>query len=118
MQDIGFLVEKGKCNKDKLVRYIPCDEASIKNVKFEIDAIHEYTGTLLEVETGATAVKNALFRNLFRASLIPNINYLAVAVNSVYRNKNAFEDDCRFLDALYMSKRLQLPLKGILIIGY
>lgn len=118
LQDIGFLVERGKSKKEKLIKRVPCDDTGDVNINFEPDAIHERNGTLLEVETGATAVKNALFRNLFRACLIPDIDYLAVAVNSIYNNKHTFDDDCRILDALYMSKRLQLPLKGILLIGY
>ena len=44
--------------------------------------------------------------------------YLAIAVRNSYGGGNDFEKVVRFFDTLYASNRLQLPLKGILVIGY
>ncbi|AVK95639.1 hypothetical protein LS41612_04805 [Lysinibacillus sphaericus] len=51
-----------------------------------------------------------------------NVEYLTIAVLNKYRTRNKinfdFDEVCKFFDALYSSDRLNLPLKGILIIGY
>ncbi len=41
-----------------------------------------------------------------------------LAVINVYKTKQDFEEVCRFFDALYSSDRFNLPLNGILVIGY
>lgn len=47
-----------------------------------------------------------------------DVDYLVIAVRNIYRTSKYFDKLITFLDALYVSNRLILPLKGILIIGY
>lgn len=47
-----------------------------------------------------------------------DIEQLVIAVRNDYRGHDDFETVINFLDTLYTSNRLNLPLKGILIIGY
>ena len=47
-----------------------------------------------------------------------DVDYLVVAVRNIYITQNDFESVNNFLEALYASNRLTLPLKGILVIGY
>ena len=47
-----------------------------------------------------------------------NVEYLVVAVRNEYRTHKDFEIVYTFLETLYISNRIQLPLKGILLIGY
>lgn len=47
-----------------------------------------------------------------------NVEYLVIAVRNTYRGKKDFISVTTFIDTLYTSGRLKLPLKGILIIGY
>lgn len=51
-----------------------------------------------------------------------NIDYLIIAVRNIYKTKSSkskdFEKIMSFIDTLYASEKLVLPLKGILIIGY
>ena len=47
-----------------------------------------------------------------------DVEYLVVAVRNHYRKKDDFTHVFTFLETLYISNRLHLPLKGILLIGY
>ena len=117
LENIGFRVETSKKKKDKIKKSVPWGENSLLN--FELDAFQESTRTMLEVEAGATFIKNAFFRNLFRACIIPSTDYLVLAFRCTYaKRKNEFKEVCKHLYALYKSDRLKLPLKGILVIGY
>lgn len=42
---------------------------------------------------------------------------LVIEVSNIYRTSKDFDKVITFLDALYVSNRLILPLRGILIIG-
>ena len=50
--------------------------------------------------------------------MMHDVFYLAIAVRNIYRASCHFDTVCRFFDTLYASERLQLPLRGIVIIGY
>lgn len=47
-----------------------------------------------------------------------DILHLAIAVRNTYRNSDDFGHVETALETLYTSGRLQLPLKGIVLIGY
>ena len=57
-------------------------------------------------------------KDLFQASVMADVDYLCIAVRNKYRTSQDFEKMSAFFDTLYASDRLQLPLKGILIVGY
>lgn len=46
------------------------------------------------------------------------VDYLVIAVRNDYRGGNDFEKVYTFLETMYISGRIVLPLKGILLIGY
>lgn len=46
------------------------------------------------------------------------VDYAAIAVRRNYRDSPDFERVVSFVDTLYASDRLHLPLTGLLIIGY
>ena len=50
--------------------------------------------------------------------MMHDVEYLAIAVRNSYRGSNNFETMSAFLETLYTSNRLRLPLLGILAIGY
>jgi hypothetical protein len=47
-----------------------------------------------------------------------DVLHLAIAVRNAYRKSDDFAKVENFLETLYVSGRLQLPLNGILLIGY
>jgi len=46
------------------------------------------------------------------------VEYLVIAVRNHYRGGRTFERIAVFLETLYISNRIHLPLRGILLIGY
>ena len=47
-----------------------------------------------------------------------DVEYLVLAVRNEYRTHKDFDIIYQFLETLYISNRLHLPLKGVLLIGY
>ena len=47
-----------------------------------------------------------------------DVEYLILTVRNVYRTHYDFEIVHAFLETMYISNRIKLPLKGILLIGY
>jgi hypothetical protein len=72
----------------------------------------------VEVEAGRAVVNNQFLKDLFQACMMHDVCYLAVAVRNFYKGRQDFDIVCRFLNTLYASQRLQLPLRGILVVGY
>ncbi|MDG4850889.1 hypothetical protein, partial [Peribacillus frigoritolerans] len=89
---------------------------------FRADAFNEEFKSVIEVEAGRGVLNNQFLKDLFQACMMQNVDYLTIAVLNEYRTRNKvncdFDEVCKFFDALYSSDRLNLPLKGILIIGY
>lgn len=50
--------------------------------------------------------------------MMHGVHYLGIAVRNVYQGNQDFEVVERFFSTLYASHRLQLPLRGVLLIGY
>jgi hypothetical protein len=61
---------------------------------------------------------NQFLKDLFQACRVPSVDYLMLAVRNDYRGVEDFEKIYEFLETLYINGRLQLPLKGIVLIGY
>ena len=57
-------------------------------------------------------------KDLFQACMMSDVKYLGLAVRNIYKNSNDFDTVETFFETLYVSNRLQLPLDGILLIGY
>lgn len=85
---------------------------------FEADALNPQNKTVVEVEAGRGVTNYQFLKDLFQACMMQEIEYLVIAVRNIYRGQKDFETVILFLDTLYASNRLKLPLKGILIIGY
>ena len=56
-------------------------------------------------------------KDLFEAFVIPDAKYLVIAVRAEYKGGKDFESVAKMLETLYGS-RLQIPLSGILLVGY
>jgi hypothetical protein len=118
LQKIGFKVETSKKSGDKIL--VPVLFGLNGNMEkcFAADAFHELEGFVLEVEAGRGVTNHQFPKDLFQACMMSNVNYLCVAIRNLYKNRKDFEEVCRFFNTLYASNRLNLPLSGILVIGY
>ncbi len=87
-----------------------------------MDTYHNETKTIIEIEAGRGVANNQFLKDLFEACVIPDIDVLVIAVLNEYHvgdvtNKD-FETVVKFFETLYVSDRMNLPLKSILVIGY
>jgi hypothetical protein len=114
----GFKVESSKATADKLKVPVLFGRNGQVEKSFDADAYHSAHGFVLEVEAGRGVVNNQFLKDLFQACMMHDVRYLGIAVRNVYRQSPDFEKVCRFFDTMYASSRLQLPLEGILVIGY
>lgn len=122
LQDLGFIVETGKRNSEKIHVPVLFGANGSVDKSFEADAFHAEAGFVLEVEAGRAVVNNQFLKDLFQACMMHDVEYLGIAVRNLYEGGSAksrdFERVMAFLDTLYASNRLELPLRGILLIGY
>lgn len=116
--DMNFKVERGSRIDDKIKVPVLFGRNGQMEKSFQVDAFHEDTGTVLEVEAGRAVTNYQFLKDLFEACMMHNVNYLVIGVRRTYRKRPDFEIVLTHFDTLYASGRLNLPLKGILIIGY
>lgn len=118
LQQLGFRVETGKRNDQKIRVPVLFGHNGITAKSFDADAYLPDEGFVIEVEAGRAVVNYQFLKDLFQACMMHDVYYLAIAVRNLYRGGNDFEKVRTFFDTLYASNRLKLPLKGILVIGY
>lgn len=118
LEQIGFKVESGKKIDQKIPVPVLFGPGGKPTRSFHADAYHESEGFVLEVEAGRAVTNYQFLKDLFEAAVMVDVNYLGIAVRRIYKRAKDFETVYSFLDTLYASERLRLPLKGILLIGY
>jgi len=118
LEAIGFCVELSKFAKDKIQVPVLFGRNGKLQKSFDADAHHVSAGFVVEVEAGRGVTNYQFLKDLFQACMMDRVFYLAIAVRNTYRGNQDFEIAERFFDTMYASNRLQLPLKGILLIGY
>jgi hypothetical protein len=118
LEKLGFRVEKGKSSEDKIVVPVLFGRKGKILKCFNADAHAPSKAWVLEVEAGRAVDNNQFLKDIFQACMMHDVLHLAIAVRNSYRNSDDFAKVESFLETLYVSGRLQLPLKGILLIGY
>ena len=118
LEETGFTVERGKKRKDKINIPVLFGRNGAVEKSFEADAYHAKGRLVLEVEAGRGVTNYQFLKDLFQACMMQDVEYLAIAIRNQYRSSKDFEKVFTFFDTLYKSNRLQLPLKGVLIVGY
>ena len=118
LKNIGYRVETSKKSSDKILVPVLYGLNGQMEQRFDADAYNEEKGIVVEVEAGRAVTNYQFLKDLFEACVMSDVNYLVIAVRNEYRNSLDFKKVITFFNTLYASNRLQLPLKGILIIGY
>lgn len=118
LEKLGFDIEKSKRNEDKILVPVLFGVNGSLEKYFEADGINRNHSTVIEVEAGRAVINYQFLKDIFQASMMNGIDFLVISVRNIYRSAKDFNKVKAFLDALYASNRLQLPLKGILVIGY
>lgn len=116
--DLGFNIEKSKKKDDKIQVPVLFGKNGTMEKSFDADGYNAEQKIVIEVEAGRAVSNYQFLKDLFQACIMSEVEYLVIAVRNIYRNNPDFEKVITFFDTLYVSGRLSLPLKGILIIGY
>ena len=118
LQELGFEVETGKAKVDKISVPVLYGQNGKIEKSFEADAWHRDEKIVLEVEAGRALSNNQFLKDLFQACVMKDVDYLVIAVRNNYRGNDDYSKIVTFIETLYASTRLNLPLMGIVIIGY
>ena len=122
----GFKVESGKAKDEKVDVPVLFGENNSIDKSFFADALSADGRIVIEVEAGRAVFNNQFLKDIFQACMMFDVEYLVVAVLNEYmfkiKGKQHVSHDYQtvrtFLETMYVSNRLRLPLKGILLIGY
>lgn len=118
LEKLDFQIEKSKKSSDKIKVPVLFGQNGKLEKYFDADGYNTATKTVIEVEAGRAVTNYQFLKDLFQACMMYEVDYLVIAVRKDYRGNPDFQNVITFFDTLYASGRLQLPLKGILIIGY
>jgi len=118
LKNLGFNVEESKAQNDKIKIPVLFSLNNRIDKFFDADAVSADGKIVLEVEAGRAYVNNQFLKDVFQACMMPSVDYLILAVRNDYRGNDDFSKIFQFFETLYINGRLQLPLKGIVLIGY
>lgn len=125
LRNLGLEVEASKRQEDRLSRPVFFGENGAPTLRYEIDGYWAAHRCGLEVEAGRALMGNAVFRDLFQAMVMVDIDHLCLAVPNAYRyasNGKAivsrdYEKTLAIAAALYGHSRLVMPY-SLTVIGY
>jgi len=115
---IPMQVEQGKSRGSKIPVPVLFGLNNKIDQHFDADAVTVDGKIVLEVEAGRAVTNYQFLKDIFQACMMFGVEYLVLAVRNDYRGNDDFKKIYSFLETLYISNRLHLPLKGILLIGY
>lgn len=126
LESLGFQVETGKSKSEQIFVPVLFSENDGIDKFFAADALSNDHRIVIEVEAGRAVRNNQFLKDIFQACMMYEVEYLVIAVLNEYKfNNNGsqvvaydYKEVKTFLETMYISNRLQLPLKGILLIGY
>lgn len=125
LQGLGFQVESSKSSGSKLARPVFYGENGEPTLRYEIDGYHPEWRCGLEVEAGRAILGNAIFRDLFQAMVMVDVDHLCLAVPNVYKYKSKgkqkfskyYDKAIAVADALFGHSRVVIPY-GLTVVGY
>jgi hypothetical protein len=123
--NLGFQVEAGKRQRDKIERPVFFGESGQPTLKYEIDAYNPDWECGLEIEAGRAWMGNAVYRDLIQALVMVQVDTLVLAVSNEYKYKSSgrptvskdYDNTANLAEALYGHSRIRLPF-GLIVIGY
>ena len=118
LEKLQYIVETGKGVNEKIDVPVLFGQDNKIDKSFYADALSADGRIVVEVEAGRATENNQFLKDLFEACMMFDVEYLVLAVRNVYRTHYDFDRVYSFLETLYISNRLHLPLKGVLLIGY
>ena len=118
LERIGMKVERGKSKGEKIPVPVLFGLNNKVDKFFDADAVSEDGKIVLEVEAGRAVVNYQFLKDIFQASMMHNVEFLVIAVRNNYKGSDDFKTIYTFLELMYITNKLKIPLKRILLIGY
>ena len=126
LEECGFKVETGKKIGERIDVPVLFGENDSVDKAFFADALSDDKKIVIEVEAGRAVFNNQFLKDIFQACMMTEVEYLVIAVLNEYHFQSSgkqcvhkdYSEIKMFLETMYVSNRLRLPLKGILLIGY
>lgn len=118
LEKIDFTCETGKTIAKKISVPVLFGYDNKIDKAFNADAVSNDGKIVIEIEAGRATENNQFLKDIFQACMMFEVEYLVIVVRNTYRGHKDFDIVHMFLETLYISNRLHLPLKGILLIGY
>jgi hypothetical protein len=115
---LGFRIEAGKAKADKIPVPVLFGLNNKIDRAFSADGLSGDGRIVLEVEAGRAVVNYQFLKDIFQACMMHGVEFLVLAVRNNYQGNDDFRKVHSFLETLYISSRIQLPLRGIVVIGY
>tara|TARA_B100000242_G_scaffold24424_1_gene14838 strand:+ start:121 stop:642 length:522 start_codon:yes stop_codon:yes gene_type:complete len=117
-QNLDYLVETGKKKNQKIRVPVLFGHKGTVSQAFEVDGWHKKNKIVLEIEAGRALANHQFLKDIFEASVMVDIDYLILAVRQIYKKNQDYKKITEWLDTLFITNRIKLSLKGILLIGY
>lgn len=118
LEKIDFYVETSKREGDRIDVPVLFGRDNSIDKAFRADALSKDGKVVIEVEAGRATENNQYLKDIFEASMMFDVEYLILVVRKFYRTHKDFDIIYTTLETMYISNRIKLPLKGILLIGY
>lgn len=118
LEAIGFNVEAGKRREQKIKVAVLFGLNNRIDKYFDADAVSSDGRIVIEIEAGRAVDNFQFLKDIFEASMMTGVEFLVLAVRNRYRGGNDFQKIFVFLETMFISGRIHLPLKGILLVGY
>ena len=107
---MDFNIESSKSREGKIKVPVLFGRNGKLDKYFDSDGYSETFKTVIEVEAGRAYANNQFLKDLFQASVMYDVEYLIIAVRNKYKRTPDFEKINAFMETLYISNRLKLPL--------
>jgi hypothetical protein len=118
LESLAFRIETGKTKGGKIPVPVLFGLNNKIDRAFSADGLSADGRIVLEVEAGRAVINYQFLKDIFQACMMHGVEYLVLAVRNDYQGNDDFRKVHSFLETLYISSRIQLPLKGIVVIGY
>jgi len=119
--DLGFNVEAGKKEDEKIKRPVFFGVQGEPTLRYEVDAYHPEWRCGLEVEAGRAWMGNAVYRDLVQAMVMVRVDTLILAVPNIYKYSSGsstdFDKTKSVAEAIYGHSRVSLPY-NLFLVGY
>lgn len=87
-------------------------------IKGKRSAYNNLYQVIIKIEAGRGLTNNQFLKDLLEVCMMDDVKHIIIAVRNIYGKQHDFDKVVEFINRLYSSYKIVLPLQGVLIIGY